>query len=220
MINMLQLPRSTLFNRKIPKNIFYAKLQANQRLKDMFVRQIESITWKHKLSKETIRLEPKGGIEEIQVFEIKLKQKENIQNVLKSIDQAIPYPILHVLLYEDQIKLSMAYKERNKNDEQKFVVRSYHESAWQQVQKLQFNVLQGLDLKAVYENIIRQLLTVQAKQEDDLTATIEHQERVEKLTKECEKLESRIRREKQFNKKVELNIELQRNWKELNEWLQ
>jgi hypothetical protein len=186
----------------------------------MFVQQVDSIIWKNKLSKETIRLEPKDDIEEIQVFEIRLKQKSDTREILRSIDKAIPYPILHVLLYEDQLKLSMAYKERSKNDENKFVVRSYHESDWQPTEMLQFNVIQGLDLKAVYENIIRQLLTVQAKPEDELKVTLERQERIEKLTKDCEKLESNIRREKQFNRKVEMNMKLQQNRKELNRLLE
>lgn len=209
-----------MFNRRIPKTKFYEKLHAKHHLKELFVQQVESIIWKYKLSKETIRLDPKGDVEEIQVFEIRLKQKSDTLEILKSIDKAIPYPILHILLYEDQVKLSMAYKERSKNDENKFVVRSYHESNWQPTGKLQFKVIQGLDLKAVYENIIRQLLTVQAKPEDELKVTLERQERIDKLTKDCEKLESNIRREKQFNRKVEMNMELQRNRKELKRLLE
>lgn len=217
---MLQLPSSTLFNRKIPKSKFYEKLHAKKHLKEMFVQQAESIIWKYKLSKETIRLEPRDDIEEIQIFEIRLKQKSYSQDILRSIDQAIPYPILHVLLYEDIVKLTMAYKERSKSNENNFMVRSYHESNWQSFDDLQFNVIHGLDLKAVYENMIRQLLTIQANPEDELTATLDRHTCIEKLTKDCEKLESKIRREKQFNRKVELNMELQRNRNELKRLLE
>jgi hypothetical protein len=217
---MLGLPSSTLFNRKIPKNKFYKKLQANNKIKVMFVEQVESIIWKHKLSKETIRLESEGDIQEIQIFEVKLKQKTNAQEILKSIDRAIPYPILYVLLFEDQVKLSMAYKERSKNDDNKFMVRSFHESEWQPARDLKFTVVQGLNLKAVYENIIRQLLTVQAWPEEELTTTLERQSLIDKLTRDVDRLESMIRREKQFNKKVELNIEQQRKRKELNRLLE
>lgn len=138
---MLQLPTSTLVNRKIPKSKFYEKLLANHQLKELFTQQVESIVWKHKLSKETIRLEPKDDIEEIQVFEIYLKQKSYSQDILRSMDKAIPYPILYVLIHEDRAKLAIAYKERNQNDENKFVVRSYHESEWQPVNELCFDVV-------------------------------------------------------------------------------
>lgn len=216
---MFQLPSSTLVNRKIPKNKFYEKLQANHHLKELFTEQVESIIWKHKLSKDTIRLEPKEDIEEIQIFEIHLKEQTYSLDLLRSIDKAIPYPILHILMYEDQAKLAIAYKERNQTDDNRSVVRSYHETDWQPVESIELNILQGLDLKTVYENIIRQLLPIKMKPEMELSAVLERQAQIDKLTQECERLESKLRAEKQFNKKVELNMELQRKRKELNQLL-
>jgi len=216
---MFQLPSSTLVNCKIPKNKFYEKLHANQYLKELFTEQVESIIWKHKLSKETTRLEPKDDIEEVQVFEIHLKEQTYSLDLLRSIDKAIPYPILHVIIYEDQVKLAIAFKERNKTDDNRSVVRSYHESEWQPIEELNLNIIQGLDLKAVYENIIRQLLPIYLNPEIELTALLERQARIDKLTQECQRLEAKIRSEKQFNRKVEMNMELQRKRKELNQLL-
>jgi len=216
---MFQLPSSTLVNRKIPKNKFYEKLQANHHLRELFTDQVESIIWKHKLSKDTIRLEPKEDIEEIQIFEVHLKEQIYSLELLRSIDKAIPYPILHVLMYDGQAKLAIAYKERNQTDENRSVVRSYHETDWQPVESIELNILQGLDLKAVYENIIRQLLPIKMKPEMELSAVLERQAQIDKLTQECQRLESKIRVEKQFNKKVELNMELQRKRKVLNQLL-
>ncbi|MUT65663.1 DUF4391 domain-containing protein [Paenibacillus sp. NEAU-GSW1] len=217
---MFQLPSSTLVNRKIPKNKFYEKLQANHNLKGLFTNQVESIVWKHKLSKETIRLEPKDDIEEVQVFEIQLKEQSYSLDLLRSIDKAIPYPILYVLMYEGQTRLAIAYKERKQADDNHSVVRSYHESEWQLEGECKLDFLHGLDLKAVYENIIRLLLPFQSKPEFDLTSVLERQARIDKLVKECQRLESKIRSEKQFNLKVELNMELQRKRKELNQLLE
>lgn len=216
---MFQLPSSTLVNRKIPKNKFYEKLRANQHLKELFTEQVESILWKHKLSKDTIRLEPKEDIEEIQIFEVHLKEQTYSLELLRSIDKAIPYPILHVLTYDGQAKLAIAYKERNQTDENRSVVRSYHETDWQPIESIKLDILQGLNLKAVYENIIRQLLPIKVKPEIELTTVLERQAQIDKLTQECERIESKIRAEKQFNKKVELNMELQRKRKELNQLL-
>lgn len=217
---MFQLPSSTLVNRKIPKNKFYEKLQANHHLKELFTEQVESILWKHKLSKDTIRLEPREDIEEIQIFEIHLKEQTYSLDLLRSIDKAIPYPILHVLTYDGQAKLAVAYKERNQTDDNRSVVRSYHETDWQPMESIEMNILQGLDLKAVYENIIRQLIPIKMKPEIELSAVLERQAQIDKLTQECQRLESKIRAEKQFNKKVELNMELQRKRKELNQLLE
>ena len=216
---MFKLPSSTLVNRKIPKNKFYEKLQANHHLKELFTDQVESIIWKHKLSRDTIRLEPKDEIEEIQIFEVHLKEKLYSLELLRSIDKAIPYPILHVLMVEGQAKLAIAYKERNQTNDNRSVVRSYHETDWQPVERIELDILQGLDLKAMYENIIRQLLPIKMKPEMELSAVLERQAQIDKLTQECQRLESKIRAEKQFNKKVELNMELQRKRKELKQLL-
>lgn len=216
---MFQLPSSTLVNRKIPKNKFYEKLQANHHLRELFTDQVESIIWKHKLSKDTIRLEPKENVEEIQIFEVYLKKKSYSFDLLRSIDKAIPYPILYVLMYGDQVKLAIAYKERNQIDGNRSVVRSYHETDWQPVESIELDILQGMDLKAVYENIIRQLLPIKMKPEMELSAVLERQSQIDKLMRECERLESKLRAEKQFNRKVELNMELQRKKKELNQLL-
>lgn len=214
---MFQLPLSTLVNRKIPKNKFYEKLNANQHLKELFTEQVESIIWKHKLSKETIHLAPKDDITEIQVFEVYLKGQTCSPDILRSIDAAIPYPILHILMHKDQARLAIAYKERSLADDNRSVIRSYHQSAWLPVEGIKLEILQGLDLKAVYENIIRNLLPIKAKPEMELTAVLERQARLDKLKQECQRLESKIRTEKQFNRKVELNIELQRKQRELKQ---
>ena len=44
---------------------------------------------------------------------------------------------------------------------------------------------------------------------------IEHQEKITNLAREIKKLESQIPKEKQFNKKVQLNIELEKKRDEL-----
>ena len=86
---MLDLPAQTIYNRRIPKSKFYQKLAAGSKLKELFVTQVDSIVWKHKLSRETTNLEPTEEVREIQVFEIVLKQKELSKDVLTNIDKAV-----------------------------------------------------------------------------------------------------------------------------------
>lgn len=216
---MFQLPKSTLVNRKIPKVKFYEKLQANNNLKDLFVQQIESVVWKYKLSKDTIRLEPKDDIEEIQVFEIHLKEQSYSVDLLRAIDRAIPYPILFVLRFDNQAKLAIAYKDRNQVDHNRSVIHSYYDSNWQHAAELQLDIIRGFDLKMVYENIIRSLLPTQISSEIELAVALEQQSYIEKLSQQCKRLEAKIQQEKQFNRKVELNIQLQKMRKQLAELL-
>lgn len=217
MIQLYRLPQRALFNRRIPKNKFYEHLAADTKLKNLFIEQVENIIWKYKLAKETINLEPTPEVQEIQVFEIHLKQKTLATEILENIDRAIPYPILYVLIYQEEGKLVIAYKQRSQIDEDRFVVKSYYESFWQPVSEIVVDLPSGLNLNAVYEGYVRRLLPVQASKDEALEVTVERYLEIEKLKREIDRLEKKIRNEKQFNRKVEYNLELQRKRRELKQ---
>jgi len=217
---MFNLPETTLVNKKIPKNKFYEKLQADRNLKEKFVRQVDYILWKHKLSRHTINISPTKEVEEIQVFEVHLKQKNLSREVLENIDRAIPYPILFVLVYRDEVRLAIAYKKRSKQLEDRFVVDSYYYSPWQKIKDVSLDLLKGLDLKAVYENIIKNLLPGSKESITNLEQAIEKQKATDRLKREIAALEAKIRREPQFNRKVEYNLKLQKKRKEMEKILE
>lgn len=217
---LFNLPEKTLINKKIPKNKFYEKLQADKSLKEKFVRQVDYILWKHKLSRHTVNLSSTKEVEEIQVFEVHLKQKNLSREVLESIDRAIPYPILFALVYHDEVQLAIAYKKRSKQHEDRFVVDSYYYSPWQKIEDLSLDLLKGLDLQAVYENIIKSLMPISKGSSQNLEQAIEKQKAADRLKREIAALEAKIRREPQFNRKVEYNLKLQEKRKELEKILE
>lgn len=214
---MLNIPDRALLNRRIPKVKFYEQIEVDKKLERKFIDEIDTVNWKYKLSEETINLESTKKVEEIQVFEITLKEKYISKEILENIDRVIPYPILYILKYEDNIKLAIAYKERNKIDENKMVVYSYYQSKWMKEKELDIDILKGLSLEDVYDNIIRQLMSIENTSEADIEKLIELDEKRKSLEREIVKLESKIKREKQFNKKVDMNIKLQKKKKELEE---
>ncbi|WP_025641619.1 DUF4391 domain-containing protein [Schnuerera ultunensis] len=216
---MISLPDRALLNRRIPKAKFYEQIGVDSKLERKFIDEIDNIIWKYKLSQETTNLKPTKKVEEIQVLEISLKEKYISKEVLENIDRVIPYPILYILKYKDNIKLAIAYKERNKIDENKMVVHSYYQSEWIKEYELAVDILKGLSLEDVYDNLLRQLIPIENTLEDDIEKLIKLNEKQESLKKEIEKLEKKVKREKQFNRKVDLNIELQKKKKELEELL-
>ncbi len=216
---MLYIPDRALVGRPIPKEKFYKQIGVDTKLKRKFVDEIKNIIWKYKLSKETTNLLPTADIEEIQVFEIYLKEKGISKEILENIDRIIPYPILFVLRYKSDVKLTIAYKEKNKIDENKMVVHTYYELEWMEEQELDIDILKGLNLEEVYNNIIRQLIPIESTLEDDIEKIMELNEKQESLKKEIANLEKKIKIEKQFNRKVDLNIKLQKKKKKLEQLL-
>ena len=102
---MLGLPKSTEFNRRIPKQKFYDNLSVTPAIKRIFIDQIKIIYWRNKIAASTMNLAAGQTVTEIEVFEIQLNQPSLDEAVLKLIDKEMPYHILFLVTYEDKVTL-------------------------------------------------------------------------------------------------------------------
>jgi hypothetical protein len=89
---LFDFPKGAAFGRVLPKNKIYEHATPSTAVKELFVRQVEQITWQYKLAPETINLKPSRAVPEIQIFSITLKTGDLKKDVLHCIDQAIPFP--------------------------------------------------------------------------------------------------------------------------------
>ena len=200
-------PKSTEFNKKIPKTKFYEHLELGRRVKDSFVQDIESIIWANKIAPSTLSLAAGETVTEIQVFRINLKQADFNTDVLKIIDEQISYHILFIVCYRDKEQAWIGYKEQSGSESRAFKVDSYYHTAWQKPEELEL-AIEGLNMDAVYESFVKQISasTAPIQWDDDLSAkenTAKIEER-KKLQKQIEKLERQLRKETQPRKKFEL----------------
>lgn len=206
------LPKTTQIKRVIPKNAFDE--YTNTKQKKNFTDWVKRITWLHKLSPETINLEAKE-IEEIQLFKIELKQEENIKKLLEIIDKAIPYHIIFWVEYEEKAYLSTASKHKHPTNENIAVIDWVFTTDWfdKEKCKYQLNLKQSLD--AVFKDICIQLSGNKNYQTKTLENIVNNEAEKAQLTNQIKKLKAQIKRTKQFNKKVELNQELNKLSKQL-----
>ncbi len=70
---LIAWPEKAKVNRVVPKSKFYEHGTVNARLKDLFVKEVEQVTWLYKLAPETINLSAKDGVSEIQILGIQLR---------------------------------------------------------------------------------------------------------------------------------------------------
>ena len=70
--------------------------------------------------------------------------------------------------------------------------------------------LEGLSLDAAYENFVRQIAgqVLNSDQGESLKQSVERDEQAEGIKKQIDKLQVKIRREKQLNRQVQMNKEL------------
>ncbi len=94
---MLGLPKTTEFNKRIPKQKFYENLEISPVLKKVFVDQVKIIYWRNKIATTTLNLAPGTNVTEIEVFEVKLNDQTLEEGMLRQMDREIPYHILFLL---------------------------------------------------------------------------------------------------------------------------
>ena len=94
---MLGLPKSTEFNKRIPKQKFYENIAVTPAMKKAFVEQIKIIYWRNKIATTTLNLAAGEQVTEIEVFEVRLSAPKLDESVLRQIDREIPYHILFLL---------------------------------------------------------------------------------------------------------------------------
>lgn len=211
---MFGLPQSTYFGKLVPKNKFYDKLSIDKKLERSFIDQIQSVRWAHKLSADTLNISKGKIVEEVEVFLIKLKSSELDLNVLKQMDRQMHYHLIFILEFEDKYQLWTSYKEESTNAA--FKVGNYYHTDW--VTETDFSLkIDGLDLDTVYENLVRQIAGNELAKENNesLKETVERNAEREKLQKQINTLRAKIRKEKQFNRQMEMNKQLKALLKQL-----
>jgi len=212
---MLGLPKSTEFNRRIPKQKFYENLTVSPALKRVFVEQIKVIWWRNKIAATTMNLAAGDTVTEIEVFEVCLSAPQLDEAVLRQIDKEIPYHILFLLEYGGKYQAWTAYKEAAGSGTNVFKVGTYYHTGWIEESVLPLK-LDGLNTDKVYENFVRQIAGESlSRTGETLKESVERDKRRQELQKQIASLEKKIRRERQFNKQVEMNGELKKLKKEL-----
>ena len=209
---MLVLPSSSAVNRAIPKNTFDKYLLSGQ--KKLFSEFIEKIKWLNKLSTETINL-PGKEVKEIQVFELTLKKKTDSDELLNIIDRYIPYHIVFILKCQNLILISAAQKHAHPTTEDTSVIDWRFSTDWISEIENQFQLNLKLTLDEVFVDLCLQLSGKVKPQNQNFSQFIIQEQKRKQLVLSISKLEAEVKNCQQFNKKVELNMELQKRISEL-----
>jgi hypothetical protein len=163
------------------------------------------------LSSSTIHLQDQEDLKEIQIFRVKSRVKDLDVSILSFIDKLILTPIVFEVVYQNKVKVIATYKRLNQADKTKAVIGQYYFSDWlEDHDRIELPLY--LKLADLYEHFISQLLPIVSSEDpenDDGFISIEMKlqktQQLETLQKQLDKLKSKLRNEKQFNRKVELN---------------
>jgi hypothetical protein len=185
---MLGLPKSTELNKLLPKKAIYAKFQMNTAQKERFDGEISRISIVGELSPATTGLAAGTAVRSIFVLLVALKHPDFQANTIAQISKLIDQNMLLILEHEGRRKLAIYHTKLIQTD-------------WMPDCTV---TLKGLDLDAVWENLVVQVGGITIEQGNTLDQQIVADEKRAKLEKEIARLEKLARAEKQPKKKFEL----------------
>lgn len=206
--SLVSYPRQAEFGRVVPKNKIYEHGAVKTRLKERFFEQVEQIVWQYKLAPETINLPAKPGVPEIQVFRISLKGPDLDEAVLHCIDDAVQFPLLFELEYEGKVRMVATYKRPSEADSERWVTSEYFWGKWQPTTTERNPLPAALDLRGLYEQLLQRLIPLPARPQETLAELVVRVEQAKAKQREVDKTSARLAKEKQFNRKVEINAHL------------
>lgn len=208
---MINLPSSTFVGKVVPKEKFYSKCAVNTATKNLFVKYVEQIVWQNKLTAQTMAAEKGLLVNEIDVFEVKMKSFDCPRKLFEFIDQNLHHHNIFVLTYDDKAKLFVNFKEKEKDET---FLESF-ETPWMPADEPAFN-LSGSNMDEIYESIVCSaasdyVIASEVKQsKTSLKDYIIQNKQNAKIQAQIEKLEKKLANEKQFNRQVEIRAEIKR----------
>lgn len=187
---MLGLPKSTEINKPLPKTAIYTKFQMNAAEKAKIDADISRIVIVNEVSADKLNLAASETVQGFFVLKVTLKRKEFSERTLITLSNLIPQNMVLLLEYEGQAKLAVYYTR-------------LLQTPWCSSDTLSLEV-KGLDMGAVWENVIVQISGTQLQSGNTLEQQLAQDEERAKLEKEIARLEKQARAEKQPKKKFEL----------------
>lgn len=221
---MINLPSSTYVGKNVPKEKFYSKCAVSTAVKNLFVKYVEQIVWQNKLTAQTMAAEKGLLVNEIDVFEVKMRVAECPRKLFEFIDQNLHHHNVFVLTYEDQTKLFVNFKEKEKDT----TFLEAFETPWKPAEEPVFD-LSGGNMDEIYESIVRSACATNiiadfrslslpkgeaTQSKTSLKDYIVQSKQHVKIQAQIEKLEKKLANEKQFNRQMEIRAEIKKLEKE------
>ena len=194
---MLNLPQSTEVKRPLPKAQLFKRFDWTASQRDRFDAEVSRLDFVNWISPRTVPAIAVGNeVKEIFVVEVSLKSRDLDTKAITLLAKHIPQRIVYLLRYEDEAKLAVYHAK-------------LFTAPWREVEDITLP-LSGLNLDAVWENIVSSIGDFSVEQNKSLTEQIKDNEELTKLQRQIAVLERQINATKQPRRKRELFVELKK----------
>jgi len=234
-VNALALPPGARVDARVPKKLLIEQGAPTAADKRAIQEGIDELQWFAACKPATIGIpafsDDVREYLEIAVVGCAFRPGAKTSRLIELIHRAIPYPVLLITTDESGLAVSAAHKRHAQNEAGRTVIEQVtatgglRADAVDSVQVAFFKSLAlaqqpRTDLFAIYTGWIARIEAVNAARLTGAFAATDDQEAIDcrraalnahmRITKEIEGLRAKARREKQLNRRVDLNLEIQR----------
>lgn len=183
------LPHSTVVVKALPKKALYSKSGVKTSVRDHFDADVSRLVISHEISPQSVPAIAAGEITTIYVLGVLLKRKEFDRKNIELLAKLIPQRMVFALQYNQETMLAI-FNER------------LFFGQWQPTDATTIP-LNGLNLDAVWQNLVTTIGGITIQDGNSLTDQILADEQREKLLKQIAFLENKMRTTKQPRRKLE-----------------
>ena len=187
---MFGFPSSTEIKKQLPKKAIYAKFDMSASQRGRFDADISRIDIVAIVSLKTVPTLAEGEeVKEFYVLGVQLKRKEYDPKNITMLTKLIPHKMVFALYYEEEIQFAIYHTKLITSD-------------WKQTDEATLS-LSGLNLDAVWENIVKGIGHIEVEEGNTLTEQIKANEEQVRLLAQIKTLERKMANEKQPRRKRE-----------------
>ncbi|MGL5428014.1 MAG: DUF4391 domain-containing protein [Cetobacterium sp.] len=209
-------PKEWKIDKNIPKEIIYKVADADEKLKRIFVDNVDKIRFDTLINPKNSNIESyiseSERYDEIDFLKIELREKGKENTVSKLLHQLIPKCTVLLLSFGNEVLISLAKKNI---DESSIKIDELINSIWicnDDVYLKEFNIrnLNSTNLKLFYESILEKVKIYNLSKSLKIESNIEPSniQKLEALNKEIEELKAFRKKETQLNKIAEIQAKL------------
>ncbi len=185
---MYGLPISTERRKQLPKKAIYAKFDLKSAQRESFDADIARIDIVAVVSSSTVPALGEGAsVKEFYVLDVQMKRKEYDAKNILLLTRLIDQNMVFALRYEEQVQLAIFYTK-------------LFTTVWQPAVQAVLP-LSGLNVDAVWENIVKEIGRIDVVEGNTLEEQIAEDERRDKLLTQIATLERKMANEKQPRRK-------------------
>ena len=237
----LALPEACFLGKRVYKKLFYENAALSAADKKAFSEDILDIQWCYTLKPETIAIaryeDNDREYHEIALMQVNLKNDQHSKRLAQIIQRAIPYPLLIVFTQGSRFALNVADKRINQADREKIRVDAFYDTDWLDLKHLSATETDFIDSCAVrqlsyqhfyafYADLMARIIALNCSKVSGrytLASELSRDEQVDWLNKirqtelKLQSLRVDLKKESQFNRQVQLNIQIKQVAKQLED---